>query len=83
MTRAIVRHVAHTIKQHPDTKVIYAAGCQRCAWTAVSSTDTAVVDEQCLVHAGASNHRAFRRTVSSSAFVVREGEDGTPPAATT
>lgn len=83
MTRAIVRHVPHTIKQHPDTPVTYEAACQRCGWLAVPSADDVIVDEQCLVHAGRSNHRAFRRAVTSLAFVVREGEDGNPPAVTT
>lgn len=79
MTRAIVRHVNHTIKQHPDTAVRYEAGCQRCAWTAVPSGDAAIVDEQCLVHAGRSNHRVFTRSMTSHAFVVREGESDAPP----
>ncbi len=80
MTRAIVRHVQHTIRQHPDTQVMFEASCQRCAWDAVPSTDADVVDEQCLVHAGRSNHRVFRRAMLSHAFVVREGDPpGSPP----
>ncbi|MFJ9636209.1 hypothetical protein [Streptomyces sp. NPDC101178] len=79
MTRALVRHVPHTIKQHPDSTPRYEASCQRCAWVSVPSAESAVVDDQCLAHAGRSNHRLFTRTVTSFAFVVREGEESRPP----
>lgn len=79
MTRSIVRHVPHTIRPHPDSTPRFVAACQRCAWTAVPSAESKVVDEQCLTHAGRSNHRVFRRTVSDVAYVVREGENPAPP----
>ncbi|MET9206663.1 hypothetical protein ACIQIG_17910 [Streptomyces bacillaris] len=80
MTRSLVRHVQHTIVQHPDTDVTYEAECLSCKWSATPSTDAAQVDVECLSHAGRSNHRGFRRVVTGFAFVVREGEDPKPPA---
>ncbi|MFY0513528.1 hypothetical protein ACOMD4_24535 [Streptomyces anulatus] len=75
MTRALVRHVKHTIKQHPNTDVTYEAECLHCKWAAIPSTTMAAVDVECLSHAGRSNHRGFRRIVTGFAFVIREGEE--------
>ncbi|ARI52213.1 DUF7848 domain-containing protein [Streptomyces bacillaris] len=78
--RTVLRSLMHKIVTHPDVPATYTARCVSCGWTAEASTDGEAVDMECLTHAGRSNHRQFARTVVGRAFVVREGEEGRPPA---
>lgn len=79
-SRVIFRSLVHRIAAHPDILPTYTSGCESCGWAAEPSTDGESVDMECLAHAGRSGHRQFTRTVTGRAFVVREGEKGTPPA---
>lgn len=78
-SRTLIRSVKHRIAQHPDIGLTYEAACLSCRWTAQSSPDGRAVDEECMKHAGRSNHRGFRRTATSYAYVVRDGEEAPPP----
>ncbi|MEV7855166.1 hypothetical protein [Streptomyces sp. NPDC088183] len=72
--RVVIRSVDHRIIQHPDIGLTYEAACLSCGWAAQPSPDGAVVDEECMRHAGRSNHRGFRRTATGFAYVVRDDE---------
>jgi hypothetical protein len=71
MVRSILRYVTHRITQHPDTDVTFEAGCLKCEWQAMPSTDGAAVDVACMSHTGRTGHPGFRRICTSFALVER------------
>lgn len=70
--RAVLRHVEHTIRRHPDHETTAGAVCLRpdCHWETTPGLPVADCDRECMEHTGRMGHAMFQRMFTDVACVV-------------
>ena len=75
MTRALLRHVRHTIRHEPAGGVIFESFCAKvpgCVGTSGPQDTQEAAQDWALQHTGRTGHDLFRRVVTDHARVTRE-----------
>jgi hypothetical protein len=74
MSRAVLRHVRHTIWHEPEGGVTYEAFCVTSGCGEASGPQEAqeTAQDWCLCHTGRTGHDLFRRVVTDHARVTRD-----------
>lgn len=72
--RTVYRYVSHTVRQVPESGVIYEAFCSAPDCNAASGPQDVqeAAQDWALAHAGRTDHCRFRRVVTDHARVTRD-----------